>query len=60
MKAFPKVSVVMVLWRGDDKFAPNAGMLFDNTIAVYLSTEAIFVLCERIIEKLAHSGQREG
>jgi len=60
IKAFPKVSVVMVLWRGDDEFAPNASMLFDSTVADYLSTEDISVLCERIVERLAHSGQREG
>jgi hypothetical protein len=52
--------VVIVLWRGDNEFAPNASMLFDSTVADYLSTEDIFVLCEGIIEKLTHSGQREG
>lgn len=60
IKAFPKVSVVIVIWRGDDEFAPNASMLFDSTVADYLSTEDMSVLCERIVEKLAHSGQREG
>ena len=60
IKAFPKVSVVIILWRGDDEFAPNASMLFDSTVADYLSTEDMSVLCERIMEKLAHSGQREG
>jgi len=58
--AFPKVSVVIVLWRGDDEFAPNASMLFDSTVADYLSTEDISVLCERIVERLAQSGQGEG
>jgi len=52
--------VVMVLWRGDDEFAPNASMLFDSTFTDYLSTEDISILCERIVEKLAHFGQREG
>ena len=56
IKAFPSVSVVIVLWRGDDEFAPNASMLFDSTVADYLSTEDMSVLCERILEKLAHSG----
>jgi len=60
IKAFPKVSVVIILWRGDDEFAPNANMLFDSTVADYLSTEDMSVLCERIVERLAHSGQREG
>jgi hypothetical protein len=60
IKALPNVSVVIVLWRGDDEFAPNASMLFDSTITDYLSTEDISVLCERIVEELAHSGQSEG
>lgn len=58
IEAFPNVSVVIVLWRGDDEFAANASMLFDSTVADYLSTEDISVLCEGIVEKLAHSGQK--
>jgi hypothetical protein len=60
IKAFPKLSVVIVLWRGDDEFAPNASMLFDSTVTDYLSTEDMSVLCERIVEKLAQSGQNDG
>jgi len=60
IKAFPNVPVVIVLWRGDDEFAPNASILFDSTVADYLSTEDMSVLCERIIERLTHSGQNEG
>jgi hypothetical protein len=60
IKAFPNVSVVIVLWRGDDEFAPNASMLFDSTITDYLSTEDMSVLCERIVERLAQSGQNDG
>jgi hypothetical protein len=59
IKAFPKVSVVIVLWRGDDEFAPNASMLFDSTVTDYLSTEDISVLCERIVERLTYSRQRQ-
>jgi len=60
IKAFPKVSVVIVLWRGDDEFAPNATILFDSTVTDYLSTEDMAMLCERIVEKLAHSGRKAG
>ena len=60
IKAFPNVPVAIVLWRGDDEFAPNGSMLFDSTVVDYLSTEDMSVLCERIVERLAHSGQREG
>jgi hypothetical protein len=60
IKAFPKVSVVIVLWRGDDEFAPNGSILFDSTVTDYLSTEDMSVLCERIVESLAQSGQNDG
>jgi hypothetical protein len=60
IKAFPRVSLVIVLWRGDDEFPSNASILFDSTVTDYLSTEDMSVLCERIAEKLTHSGQSEG
>jgi hypothetical protein len=60
IKAFPNVPVVIVLWRGDDEFAPNGSMLFDSTVTDYLSTEDMSVLCARIVEKLTPSGQKEG
>lgn len=60
IKAFPRVSVIIVLWRGDDEFPPNASILFDSTVTDYLSTEDMTVLCERIVEKLTQSGQNPG
>jgi hypothetical protein len=60
IKAFPRVSVIIALWRGDDEFAPNGSILFDSTVTDYLSTEDMTVLCERIVEKLTRSGQSEG
>ena len=54
IQAFPSVTVVIVLWRGDDEFAPNASILFDSTIPDYLSTEDMSVLCERVVERLTH------
>jgi hypothetical protein len=60
IKAFPNVPVVIVLWRGDDEFPPNASILFDSTVADYLSTEDMSVLCERIVERLTLSTQKEG
>lgn len=60
IKAFPNVPMVIVLWRGDDEFPPNASILFDSTVSDYLSTEDMSVLCGRIIEKLTLSGQKEG
>jgi len=59
VKAFPNIPVVIVLWRGDDEFAPNASMLFDSSVTDYLSTEDLSVLCARIVEKLTLSRQSE-
>jgi len=59
IKAFPRVSVVIALWRGDDEFPPNATILFDSTVTDYFSTEDMSVLCERIVDRLTRSGQNE-
>lgn len=50
--AFPRVPITVVLWEGDDEFAPQGNILFDATISDYLPTEDITVLCETIAWKL--------
>ena len=52
INAFSHVPITLVLWQGDDEFAPEGSVLFDSTIPDYLSTEDINVLCETIIWKL--------
>ncbi|MDY7019108.1 MAG: DUF3786 domain-containing protein [Chloroflexota bacterium] len=52
IKPFPRVTIIIVLWRGDDEFAPNVNIVFDSTISDYLSTEDVCVLCEIIARKL--------
>ena len=52
INAFSQVPITLVLWRGDDEFAPEGSILFDSTIPDYLSTEDINVLCETIAWKL--------
>jgi hypothetical protein len=53
--AFNHVPITFALWRGDDEFPPNGGILFDANISDYLSTEDITVLCETIVWKLVKS-----
>ncbi len=48
IKAFPRVPITLVLWRGDDEFPPEANILFDSTISDYLATEDLIVLCQVI------------
>jgi len=52
INAFSYVPVTLVLWQGDDDFAPEGSILFDSTISDYLTTEDIHVLCETISWKL--------
>ena len=55
IKAFSYVPITVVLWRGDEEFAPSGSIIFDATISDYLSTEDITVLCETITWKLVKS-----
>ena len=52
INAFRRVPITIVLWRGDDEFAPEGSILFDNNITDYLSGEDIVVLCETISWRL--------
>jgi len=52
INAFHYVPITLVLWQGDEEFAPSGSIIFDATISDYLSTEDITVLCETITWKL--------
>ncbi len=52
VNAFNRVPITIVLWRGDEEFAPQGSVLFDATIPDYLPTEDITVLCETITWRL--------
>ncbi len=52
INAFSYVPITLVLWQGDNEFAPAGSILFDSTISDYLATEDITVLCETISWKL--------
>ncbi len=52
INAFSRVPITIVLWKGDDEFAPEGNILFDSTISDYLPTEDISVLCETIAWRL--------
>ena len=52
MNAFSRVPITIILWRGDDEFAPQGSIAFDATISDYLSTEDITRLCETITWRL--------
>ncbi|HEX78888.1 MAG TPA: DUF3786 domain-containing protein [Dehalococcoidia bacterium] len=59
INAFSHVPITLVLWRGDDEFAPEGSIIFDSTIPSYLSTEDITVLCENIVWRIVSSLKEE-
>jgi hypothetical protein len=58
--AFPRVPLTLVLWRGDNEFAPDGNILFDSTIPDYLPTEDITILCEVIAWRLVRLDKTGG
>jgi hypothetical protein len=62
--AFPRVPLTIVLWRGDQEFAPDGNIMFDSTIPDYLPTEDITILCEvvawRLVRLLKTGGDHAG
>lgn len=52
LKAFERVPITLVLWRGDEEVAPNGNVLFDGNIPDYLPTEDVTVVSETIIWRL--------
>ncbi len=55
INAFSRLAITLVLWQGDDEFAPRGSILFSSTISDYLSTEDITVLCETITWRLVRA-----
>jgi hypothetical protein len=53
VRAFPKVAITWVLWRGDEEFPAEGTTLVDRVIQDYLPTEDIVVLCQLIAIKLS-------
>jgi len=52
INAFPMVPITIVLWRGDEEFAPEGSIMFDSTISDYLTNDDIHTLCENIVWRL--------
>jgi len=51
-KIFPKVSLQVILWEGDEEFSPEVNILFDATIADILSPEDIAWLAGMLAYRL--------
>jgi hypothetical protein len=52
LEVFPEVEALVILWRGDEEFAPEANVLFDQSITQIFCTEDIVVLAGFIASQL--------
>jgi hypothetical protein len=49
---FPRISIQLVLWQGDEEFPPEASILFDSNIGNNLAVEDIAVLSGMLVYRL--------
>ena len=52
VQALPMIPVVLVLWEGDDEFAPEGNILFDRGISSIMSAEDIAWLAGMVVYPL--------
>ena len=45
---FPRIDILFVIWNGDEEFPSDGNVIFDSSIADYLTTEDIAVCCNMI------------
>lgn len=55
---FPHIRVQLVLWAGDEEFAPEATILFDESIQWLLSAEDIAVMSGGLVYRLIGLGKK--
>ncbi|MBI3947747.1 MAG: DUF3786 domain-containing protein [Armatimonadetes bacterium] len=53
---FPRVALLLVLWRGDDEIAPSGNVLFDSSVRDYLPTEDIAVAAGMVVGECVRCG----
>jgi hypothetical protein len=57
IQAFPKVPVILVIWKGDDEFPCDGTIIFDSSIGDILSAEDISELTSQIIYPMIAKAQ---
>jgi hypothetical protein len=55
---FPKLPLAVVLWRGDEEFPPEAGILFDKTANSILRTEDLAICGALTVSKLRKNAEK--
>jgi hypothetical protein len=49
---FPRVPVVLALWKPSEEFGPEGTIMYDDALPAYLETEDIIIVCEEILGAL--------
>jgi len=52
---FPRVTVTVILWAGDDEFSAKASLLFDSSCAAHMATDILWSTAMMTIEMLLFS-----
>jgi hypothetical protein len=59
-QVFPRVSVTLIVWGGDDEFEPSGKILFDPSIKHYLTTEDAAWAASMVVYKLMRTKAPQG
>jgi len=57
LRPFPKIPLYFLIWKGDEEFAPRISVLFDRSIDLHLSADAIWGLVNLVCELLSRSDE---
>ncbi len=55
LEVFPKVPLAYILWKGDEEFPPNVGVLFDSTVSIHLPLDIIWCMVAETTRRLVIS-----
>ena len=55
LKPFPKIPVYYVLWAGDEEFPAKLSVLFDRSVELHLSADAIWGLVGLVSDALLNT-----
>ncbi len=52
VRAFPRVTLTVIYWRGDEEVSSGGQVVFDEGITEYLPIEDIVITCEELVRRL--------
>ena len=52
LNTFPRLPLLIILWKGDEEFPPNARILFDASATSYLNAFELRMLCGEVVGRL--------